>query len=169
MRRLRQTISVSSLLALIVAFTFTVSQAQDTSNSQKSANRNGELLLGKVINARTGQALANAAVTVSLNDSSQDNYRIVKTNRDGLFMVTGLAKGDHLIKVKEDGYRFWKNIIYVPLLNKHHPGGPLNGFFRPNNESNGWLHGVFHPNNNNNHPSNVYQKNLFVVIGLEMK
>src|SRR5699024_3194910 len=134
--------------------------------SRSVNNKKTEMLLGKVINAQTGQALANAAVTVNLNNSS-DDYTIATTNRNGLFIVAGLAKGDHVIKVKEDGYQSWKNTVYVPLLNKNNQGGPLNGFFRPNNDSDGWLHGVFHTNNNNKHPSNVYDKSLFVIIGLQ--
>jgi hypothetical protein len=173
MKYLKQTISASTLLALIVAFTFTASQAQNkVANNLKSNQKNNEMLLGKVINAQTGDAIANAQVTIMLGDSSShgnNHAATVATNSRGLFIVTGVSKGDHAIQVNKAGYEPWKNTIYMQLLNKKHPGGPLNGFFRPNNDSHGWLHGVFHTNKNNNHPANMYVKSVFVTIGLQKK
>lgn len=197
MRRLLKTTSTSALLALLFALTFsacsnhknnaknqqsdppTYHNQSSKNNNQSPNNNNEELLLGKVINAQTGQAVANAKVTIMLtgsdmNDNNKQNNNsnvnvTVTSDQYGLFMAKDIAKGNHVIKVMHNGYQNWKNTIYVPTLNKNNAAGPFNGFFMPSKNNTQWLHGVFHISNSNNHPSNVYAKSLFVIIGLQMK
>lgn len=178
MRRLLKTSAISMLFALLAVFTFSAcsnhknkQQTDPPAYNEQSSTNDSELLLGKVINAQTGQAVANANVVVKFSGNKNNgNLAVATTNRRGLFMVTGITKGKHVIIVKKGGYQRWKNTVYVPLLNKKIPGSPFNGFFRPSPASEGWLHGVFQTNKDNNRSSNnVYEKSLFLVIGLQMK
>ncbi len=162
-----------ALLALIAAFTFSASQAQNKQTKKRLHNNpKWEMLLGKVINAHTGQAVADAEVTVMAggnknNGMSEDTT--VRTDADGLFMVKSVDKGNHVIRIQRDGYEQWKNTVFVPSLRKKKPQRPFNGFFRPKSDHHGWLHGVFHTNNNNSHPTNLYAKGLFIIIGMQQK
>jgi hypothetical protein len=171
MKQLKKISSTSALLCLIAAFTFTASQAQ--SKSQK-LNPKDNTLLGKVINAQSGRALASAKVTIRRGQKHSNNKgtrwdTTVTTNTDGTFSLKNLKKGNYAITVQRKGYQQWKNTIYMPKLSKKHSNGPFNGFFQPNPNDNGWLHGVFHTNNYNNKSANLYAKSMFVIIGLQKK
>jgi hypothetical protein len=171
MRRLIKTSSMSLLLSLILAFTFTALQAQN-SDSLRMQKQKGKMLLGKVINAETGQAVANAKVTAKIkgnNNNSAKEMHQAMTDKEGLFMMTGVTKGNYIINVQQAGYQSWKNIVHVPHLTKKNSQRPFNGFFRPNSNSKGWLHGVFHSNKNNKNQGNIYAKSLFLTIGLQKK
>lgn len=187
MRRLLKPTSLSVILVLSVAFVFSscskhkkdpINQQtnQRVSNSQSSNNSDHkELLLGRVINAQTGKPVSHATVTVKLSDrtAKSGSYPVsgtsVTTNRKGFFMVKNIKKGNHVIRVEQSNYQLWKNTVYIPLINKKSPGGPINGFFRPNNTGSGWFHGVFQTYNSNNHPSNLFVKSVFITIGLQKK
>ncbi len=170
MRRLIKTSSISAFLALILAFTFTALQAQN-SDSLRMQKQKGKMLLGKVINATTGQAVANAKVTAKIKGHKNNNrakeMHQDMTDEDGLFMMTGITKGNYIIKVQQNGYKSWKNIVHVPHLTKKNSQKPFNGFFRPNSNSKRWLHGVFQTNKNNKNQGNIYAKSLFLTIGLQ--
>lgn len=185
MKRLLQTSAMSVFLALIAVMVFTACTSHKTNKENQQSDhpvatnqlpdsKHKEFLLGKVINAQTGQAVAHAKVIVNRggredNTSNPATQAMVMTNRNGLFIVTGIAKGDHVMKVKANGFQFWKNTVYVPALNKTNAAGPFNGFFMPSKNNSGWLHGVFQVSNSNHSPSNLYDKSIFIIIGLQAK
>lgn len=127
MRRLRQIISGSSFLALIFVFTFAASQAQNSHN-RNLQYRQGyqQILMGKVVNARTNQPVSDAEVTIMTSGINADsannipNYGMraeatVTTDQDGTFLVKNLSPGPHTIKVQKENYNYWQNTVRMSM------------------------------------------------------
>lgn len=92
----------SLLIALILSLNLSQAYAQ---SKKKTEQAETHLLKGKVVNAKSGEALTDAKVNIvgkKLN---------VNTGKDGTFMFEKLPKGTHTLKVDGEGYKKWKKKV----------------------------------------------------------
>lgn len=173
MRRIRQTLSAGIFLVSIVGLAFATSQAQETSkrNLQYQQGHN-QILSGKVVNAQTGQPIANAEVTIMTSGSYTDNESQVRsygmhiettitTDQNGRFLVKNLSFGPHTIKVRKNNYQYWQNTVSLRMgMNNYYKYNGLSsfgyymhgynypysyGYRHNNNERQPPFHGFFRP------------------------
>jgi hypothetical protein len=178
MKYLKKISLASALIVLIAAFTFTVSQAQNNNKNNRQNNQanngNGyaEMVMGKVVNVKTGKPVARATVIVmasgtNMNHEHTRNYGMrnedtLTTNAKGMFKAKNIAPGRHTIKVSKDNYQFWQNTINLSPENNngnyagynYYPygyGAPngYNGYYN-NGQRQPPFHGFFRPDSTKN-------------------
>src|SRR5436190_21753784 len=67
------------------------------------------LIVGQVVDAATGRGVPDVAVTPAVatkiaSDGSVVNSQAVLSDRDGRFVLRGLAPGDYLLAARRSGY-----------------------------------------------------------------
>lgn len=101
MKSLKNTSILTALFALILSFTFTAAQAQETPQPAATAY----VLTGEVMDAESGVALADAEISILGQDIS------VVSDEEGTFKLENLPAGEHTIQVKLEGYQNWEKSL----------------------------------------------------------
>lgn len=99
MKYLKKISLVSTLFALLLAFSITSAQAQD---STQVPQKEAFMVKGKVIDAETMDVVADAKITIEGQDIS------AATDGEGKFKLENLPAGNHTLKVELDGYQTWE-------------------------------------------------------------
>lgn len=95
---------LSLTTALLLSLSFSISSAQ---TKKKTEDTEWCELNGRVLNAKTGEAISEAKVQIV------DSEKNVKTDEDGRFTFEKVSEGKHMLKIEKEGYRKWAKIINV--------------------------------------------------------
>lgn len=104
MLRFKKLTLFTAFIALILGFSITSTYAQTKDKAEKPDKH---LLKGKVVDAESGEALSKVKVNIVGKEKAD------KTNKKGTFTFNEIQEGNHTIKVKEKGYKIWKNEVKV--------------------------------------------------------
>ena len=104
MLRFKKLSLLTVLIALFLGFSITSSYAQTKDMAEKPETHK---LKGKVVDAESGETLSQVKVNIVGKEKTD------KTNKKGTYTFDRLQEGTHTIKVKEEGYKTWKNEVKV--------------------------------------------------------
>lgn len=90
------------LTVFILSFTLSEAYAQKKKSVEQPETHKLE---GKVINAKSGNALNDAKIIVVGKEKE------TKTSKDGTFAFEKLPEGTHTLKVEKEGYKKWKKKV----------------------------------------------------------
>ncbi len=106
MKSLKKVSILTGLFALFLTFSVTNSYAQVTEGDMLQSET--YTLEAEVLDWETGDALANAQVTVAGHADLN-----TMTDAEGSFTLENLESGTYTIKVKLDGYQTWEQEVEV--------------------------------------------------------